>query len=178
MKTRAFTLVELLVVIAILSILATLAVLGIGSLSGGNKLTTAGNAIVDTVNKTRQAAQSHNALGVFVVLSNQMTAGFLYEPATTNWQQIERWASLPEGITFDTNSSSNTLSPPSQTNFPLRSGTQQSDYGVMTFLPDGRPWPGIATTPMLTLRKKVGPSANYYKILINPATGVPFVRRP
>lgn len=180
-KPRAFSLIELLVVIGILGILAVIALPAIGNLSGANKLTTSGNKAVDLVNQTRQVARAQNALAVFTIYSsptNAAMASFAYPLGGTNWAQTGRWEALPEGIGFHLSAS--TLSPPpaQPAGFPTRTGTQLSDYSTITFLPDGRPLTSSTTNPVIVLTNSSGGSANSYKIIVNSATGTPIIQRP
>lgn len=172
-KSSAFSLIELLVVMAILGILATLAMLALGNLSGSNTLATTGNKIVDLINQTRQDARSQNGLGVFVVQSNR-TAGYSYSPTTTNWRQTARWQTLPDGIGIGGGADTFHPAPAQPVGFPAGGANVQT----VTFLPDGRPLTTNAVALEILLSNTTGPTNNFYKILINPATGVLSVQRP
>lgn len=178
-KLRAFSLIELLVVIGLLGILAVLVLPSIGNLSGASKLTTTGNKAVDLVNQTRQVARAQNALAVFAIYSsptNAAMASFSYPLGGTNWVQTGRWEALPEGIGFDLASSPLSPPPAQPAGFPLRPGTQLSDYSTITFLPDGRPL--TSSTNNLVMKMTNAVTANHYSILINLATGTPIIQRP
>jgi uncharacterized protein (TIGR02596 family) len=59
-RPRAFSLVELLTVIAIISILATLSITAFNQISRASKLAAAGQSLVDNLNLARQTAMTKN----------------------------------------------------------------------------------------------------------------------
>lgn len=191
-RPAAFTMVEMLAVLAIVAILFVLTTLAIGSLGQGRKLTVAGNLTTDLINHARQVAKARNTLTTFAVLNSGPDAGrvlanFVYSPGTGtagSWSQLDRWTILPEGIQIDLDASDEFLRTsqsgtiPQMTNFP-RGG--QAAAGVSAiFLPDGRAYNPSSELQVVLLRNAAAGSnqPNYYKIIVNDATGIPIIRRP
>lgn len=183
---QAFTLIELLTVMAIIGILVVLAVMAVNSLGGGNKLTTAGNETVDIINHLRQYARSRNTLTMIAVVrsgdsAGRVIGGFAFSATNgTNgtWSQIERWSTLPDGVEIDLDDSTNFFGSPMASALPLQRGGTTVDCLAATFLPDGRPLASTSQSSVIWLRPSVGSTNNFYKIIINQATGIPIVRRP
>ncbi len=107
--SRAYSLIELLAVMAILSALAGLTV---GSLSPvkANALTAGGNEIADLLASARQNSISRHAFTAVVIKSAgaaRYSAHCLFEltrddnGAFVAWKMLAPWRSLPEGVRFD-----------------------------------------------------------------------------
>lgn len=110
----AFTLVELLAVLAIVGILLVLANLGFKAGSGAAALTGEGNRIASLVNLARQNAMSKNALTALIVITDpaldvRLKAASLWEAtprndgsatAPSDWKQISKWEILRTGVVF------------------------------------------------------------------------------
>ncbi|MBE2204364.1 MAG: prepilin-type N-terminal cleavage/methylation domain-containing protein [Chthoniobacterales bacterium] len=186
-RRSAFTLLELLIVIAIISVIATLTVMSLSSPGGAAQLTTAGNETVDVLNNARQYAQAQNTLAMVAVINTGADAGRVlgsFAFSATNgtdgtWSQIDRWRILPDKAEIDLTASTNALGSPMASALPLRRGGTTVNCVATTFLPDGRPMAPSSSQPsVIQLRNRQGPTNNYYKIIINQATGTPIVRRP
>jgi prepilin-type N-terminal cleavage/methylation domain-containing protein len=106
---RAYSLIELLAVMAILSALAGLTV---GSLSPvkANALTAGGNQIADLLTLARQNSLSRHAFTAVVIKSTgnaRYSAFCLFEMTQnddgtfSNWTMTAQWRLLPDGIRFD-----------------------------------------------------------------------------
>lgn len=187
-ERQAFSLLELLIVVAVISVLATLVVQSISSPAAA-QLTTAGNETVDLINHTRQYAQANNTLAMLAVINSGSDAGRVlgsFAFAATNgtngaWTQIDRWRTLPEVVHIDLPGSTNALTTPPSPVPSLQRGGSTVGYVAATFLPDGRPYTTNSQPPVLWLRHPAnssGSQANFYKIILNESTGTPFIRRP
>jgi prepilin-type N-terminal cleavage/methylation domain-containing protein len=188
-RPGAFSLLELLVVIAILGILASMTSLAIGSLGYGTKLTTAGNLAADVINNARQAARARNTRTMVAMVSGGADAGralaALAFTATNGtdgyWSQIDKWRTLPEGIIVDTTKSLNFFQSPPPSALPIMRAGAAATCSCAEFLPDGRPLNAASSNLILYLTSANASSAqtnNYYKIIVNQATGIPTIRRP
>lgn len=187
----AFSLIELLLVIAIIAVLAAMTSLAVGSLGQGKKLTAAGNLTVDLLNHARQAARAKNTLTMLAVIKTGDGADRVLTTLTfsavngTNgtWTQIDSWRTLPEGIAIDQASSTNFFTAPPAQALPIKRGGQTVECSAMVFLPDGRPLSASSSPHVLFLKSQAETNAaptakNFYKIIVNQATGVPMIRRP
>jgi len=191
-QSAGFSLVELLGVIAIILLMLTLTMTNLGSVGSSQRLANAGNLVTDLVNQGRQSAKSRNSLVMLALVTTGQDAGrvltLLEKPmGTAAWQANSKWEILPDGIIVDlaksadfVASSAPGLQPPPP---PLHRGgatIAPGGYAYQIFLPDGRLLTANSTLPSLFLKKITDGDtpANYYKILINPNTGIPFIQRP
>lgn len=181
----AFSLIELLMVVGVIALLAVLTVQAVGSVGGGNRLTTAGNELVDVINHARQVARARNTVTLLAVVSDGDEAGRVFgafsfratNGAAGDWSQIDRWKTLPAGTVIDLAGSTNLFGAPPASIAFQRGGKTLTCLST-AFLPDGRPRVGGAVPPVLWVRPENASTNNFYKIIINPATGTPIVRRP
>jgi prepilin-type N-terminal cleavage/methylation domain-containing protein len=157
---RAFSLLELMVVVMIIGILTGLVVPAVDGIGKSSALTTGGALVAHLVDYARQEAMTKNTLTALVVLGNQGTdadfralAVLEYDPVT-GWSQTGNWEMLPTGITVDCTDTINCsflLNSPQpfpfltrfagQMNPPVRfRGVQVADhagYAARIFLPNG-----------------------------------------
>ncbi|CAN5393156.1 hypothetical protein BH09VER1_BH09VER1_08210 [soil metagenome] len=182
----AFSLVELLCVIAIICVLAVIVNLAITSLSQGRKLTTGGNLTVDLINHARQIAKSRDTLTMVAMVNSGPDAArsfaVLAFAATNgtngNWTQIEKWRTLPENVAVDQSASTNFFLPPPTTALPISREGQPVTCLSAVFLPNGRPLNPSSSPQVVYLFGQHASTNNFYKVIINQATGIPIVRRP
>lgn len=189
---RAFSLVELLTVIAIIILITALAAPMFTSISQGSNLNRAGQILGDHLALARQKA---------VTLNRDIEVRFYKLPdgATSAWRgiqlvQIDQTASgpaekpttraveLPAGIAM---MERNDLSPlitsspySGTTNVALRG---QVDYRSFRFRPDGTTDAADITKNFVTLGSSTDtatPPKNFYTLQVNPVTGKAAVYRP
>ncbi len=190
-RSWGFTLVELLLVISIISVLIALVVPSIGSMSGSRNLATGGSLLRDMVNMARQTARSHNSVTMLVgIIDGDTDANktfALMERRENIWKQISKWERMPEGIALDPTESAIFVASADDTTTVARPTLKRhgadippGKYGFALFLPGGRLLSGSPEPPVLFLKqeKDGADPANAYKIIINPATGIPLVKRP
>jgi len=204
----AFTLVELLAVLAVIITMTALAVPAFTGISHGSTLKAGGNSISNLALLARQNSLSKNAMTALVMVGASGTQGdfrafSLYEisphsdgtPAVTgDWKQITAWETLGDGVAADLctfSASSVQMTPP----FPTLTyrGAQIANYQYVVFLPSGalyssnpahvRLAPGFVPTGGQTVSytAKVdanGQPANYYDLSILSASGRIKIDRP
>lgn len=180
-RRDAFTLLELLVVMAIIGILVAMTTLSITNMGEGQKLTTGGNAAVDLINNARQIAKTKNTKTMVVMLDKGVDARrtftvMEYDLAAGNWSQVDKWRKLPDGIAANEASLQNFfVSTITNMNYL---NTQTNVVGAL-FMPDGRPWGAVSNLVLqIENTNRSSSTNNYYKIIVNHSTGVPIVRRP
>lgn len=182
---HAFSLVELLVVMAIIGMMVGLAVQG--SASGrARKLNTGGNLVADLITQCRQAATARNALVLLLVAKNGDDGYRLFTTlelplGANSWSQTSRWEKLPEGVSVNA-SLSDLVSPSVNPGLPtLKYGAfnvSPNDCYWQIFLPGGRILSGVNPVYYLTSSAGAGTLENYYKITVNATTGLPIIERP
>lgn len=191
-REKGFTLIELLTVLAVIIMLVALVAANMGDLGSSRNLANGGSLLRGLVDQARQTARSHNSMTMLVGRLDGDDGGRLFtllerRSGSAAWQQISKWERLPDGISLDREESeifvqsatdTTTLARPT-----LKHGAAQiqpSQYGYAVFLPGGRLYASTAEPPVLYLKHlQAGEDPkNYYKIVINPMTGVPHVKRP
>ena len=106
---RAFTLVEMIVVMAIIGIMLALTLPAVTSLTRSRSLTSGGDMVTNMIALARQTATSKNTMSALVLLGAQGSADADYRAFTVLhysldqqiWVQDTPWASLPTGIIVD-----------------------------------------------------------------------------
>jgi len=158
-QSRAFSLVELLVVVAVLSVLGGLVVINAPALLASGGLRSGSQLVSDSLAMARNVALSRN-LATFVVIRSsgdqswQRLAVFALEPESSQWKSASHWKNIPQGAFIDqtydpgAESWSNSpidlaeahaaVTPPSQA---IKDGNQNlafgTDYLCIGFLPSG-----------------------------------------
>ena len=155
-KARAFTLVEMLVVLGVMATLLGLLIPAFTKIGAAQALTGAGNQVSDLATAGRQNSMSSNAMTALIVATDPSSVDpyraltlLQLSPhndgsalATSDWKQITRWEVLPPGIIIDANyftadtSASDTLTPPLPTTLNYGGQTVKA-YGYVIFLPGG-----------------------------------------
>ena len=156
-RARAFTLVEMLAVMAVISVLLALTVPAVNSFSKSRSIVSGGDMVTNMIALARQTATSKNTMTALVLLGAQGTADADYRAFTVlqysldqqAWVQNTPWQTLPTGIIVDFGDTSDcTFMANSPTTFPdLGSGQtsppvfyQQNNvtsYAARIFVPNG-----------------------------------------
>ena len=168
--TRAFTLVELLVVVLIIGLLLSFLVPAFGNLGKAGALTSAGSQVANLVNLARQNSMSKNAMTALIVntdstLDNANRLFTLLElvppssgaqPQTTDWKPLSGWETIRAGVVADSNPA-NFSFPDSATQpvpkfpSPIQYGAKAiGSYKYVIFLPNGTLLSGTSTRIRLT----------------------------
>jgi len=176
-RSTAFTLVELIVVLAIIAVVTMLA---IGAFSANSKsgadLNHAGSTTIGLAQLARQTAMSQNSKMLLIlaeVNDNGVTRSALsiWDPSTTN--QVEKWTLLPEAIQA-VNSSSDA---DATETFDVTYRNQPISGTGYPFYSDGRMGDGNAA-PRLKLSPRHGNTNNTYMLMFSPLTGTVKSVRP
>ena len=196
LRPRAFTLVELLAVIAMISVVLALIVPALGGGTSKN-LTAGGNLVTDLASRAREEAISRNAMVALVLLNGSSRADwnnrlFILVERTAGvaaWSPVTAWTSLPTGVVVNgTESASFTGSTniPSvgTLNLPPYAGTAitASQCAYQVFLPGGGLSVSGITTPVPPRLRFApvgsGGARDYYDLTLNLYTGIPKADRP
>jgi uncharacterized protein (TIGR02596 family) len=184
---QAFSLVELLVVMAIIGLLAVITVPAMSSLMQSSDLTRGGQLVADQVNLGRQTASSQNTVVElrFIKIAGRKgyAAAQLWRPDDSG-QMIpsRRIVTLPQSVTIADNSLSSAMT-------DLASGTMtvggaSTAYRALQIRPSGEITPIVAMSNLVftvipeVFADKQDMPANYFMVQINPVTGIPLVYRP
>lgn len=101
---KAFTLIEMLSVVAVISVVLALAVPAFQSLGQASALSSAGNTTANLISAARQNSVSRNVLTAFVLLTGTGTdadyraMGLFERGVNSGWEQVGKWEVLPTGI--------------------------------------------------------------------------------
>lgn len=193
MKTRppAFSLVELLVVMAVIVVLMAVAVPALNSVLAGSGVGRAGQMISDAFVLARQEAVSKNR-DVYVRFLKFADGA----DATPRWRAVQIWSKdpapngkalgklmkFPEGVYISTGT---TLSPLLENATDKGSQTLATygtvDYAAFRFRATGQIDGSMAGSNWVTVQSATdtsSPPQNYYTLQINPITGKVLTYRP
>jgi uncharacterized protein (TIGR02596 family) len=192
-RRSAFSLLELLIVIAIMGILAALTLPAFNSISGGRKLDLAGSQVVDTLSLARQSAMAQGCrvrleLADIGASSPDYRIHRLLEFRNGTWQAASKWMTLDDTVKISSDASRtsliNQITNSATTNFTYR-GTNFSNKKVIpvTFLPDGTTLLSgtnnfLTLEPIRSPKDASGNALNWSCIVINPVTGRATAYRP
>jgi uncharacterized protein (TIGR02596 family) len=196
-RIHAYTLIEMLVVIAIIGTLLVISVPALSSLLESNNLTRAGQLLADQIGLARQIAAAKNkAVEVRLIKSDpDSTNGYSgiqlwIADEAGGYKTANRLASLPKGILISEQPSISAAFGPvnglSTTNsMPANTGAVSNlKYAAFQVRPSGTITPSLAmsnaTLTIVSSKFATNNSLpkNYVTIQINPLTATPLVYRP
>jgi type II secretory pathway pseudopilin PulG len=199
---RAFSLVELVAVIAMMALLTTLVAPVFNNLGRSNLLSAEGNRVVNLINCAGQNSIAKNAMTALVAADPQsgnacrIFALFECPPESTGWKQITPWETLKDGIVLDPSSLSTLTDSATQPQPPLPTmrfrGGIIGAYKYLVFLPNRSLlqntsaqlklaegiFPPGAIQPTYTRPGADGTPANFYSVTVLGPTGRPKIDHP
>ncbi|TLD68932.1 prepilin-type N-terminal cleavage/methylation domain-containing protein [Phragmitibacter flavus] len=104
---RAFSLLELVVVMALIALLVAIATPAMAALVGSTGLTAAGNLVTHLAAQARQMAMTKNTVTALAVLGDLgveddfRTLAIMEYDASNGWTQATPWQALPSGVLVD-----------------------------------------------------------------------------
>jgi prepilin-type N-terminal cleavage/methylation domain-containing protein len=166
-SARAFSLIELLIVLAIFSILAVLTMPSVVGVTASGKITEAGNLVAGVTNAARENSIAHGALTALVMVNNSGNPnwdGRLFialqmetsSAGQSSWVPVSKWETLPAGMVIDPAPNSEqtpfisqapTLSVPLPALSYQGASIPASAYVCQVFLPNGSLMSSSSTTP-------------------------------
>jgi uncharacterized protein (TIGR02596 family) len=195
--SRAFSLTELLVVVAIMATILTLAVPSTSSILENSNLTMAAQAVADQISLARQIASTKNKTVEVRIIMMSMTAS-----TGSNYNAVQLWTSnavgvmkpaaslvrLPQTTAISQNAKLSKLLSVATTGTISNSGPiTDAAYAALHIGPSGTvsasgSTPAMANTYLavvpLRLASRDSLPSNYAIVQINPKTGTPKVFRP
>lgn len=186
-KPAAFSLIEILVVLALVSILMALIVPAFSSLLRNGDVTRGGQILTDQANLARQTASARNRVVELRFVQVVGRAGYgavqLWSPDRTGTlSPLRKAALLPESVTIAAQPGAINGLPTGV--MPAGSSLAGQPYSALQIRPTGQITPVLA---MKDLYFSVVPAvsaaqsqltANYFILQLNPLTGAPLVYRP
>jgi uncharacterized protein (TIGR02596 family) len=183
MKTRAFSLIELLTVVAVLTLLFVLLTPAINSIAAASGITQGGNLFFGQIELARQLAEVRNrTIEVRILKKNgdpNFTAMQLWWP--TEAQPASKPVILPQGTLLNESLSPWLVGLVSGT-MPIGGAWAGATYLAFKIRPSGaieRPAGTDRKNLFLTISAREEPTpSNYVTIQVNPDTSRPILYRP
>jgi uncharacterized protein (TIGR02596 family) len=192
-RKSAFSLVELLVVVAIVGIMAAIAVPAFSSISAASGITRAGQLVGDQIILARQEATTRNRdVEVrFINMTNGASSGYmalqlwLIDETGTNKLPLSKIIKLPEGTIISSEPSLSRLltEDNTDTSGSTNFGAATCSYKGFRIRANGSPSSFITAnnnflTVVLARETNQTPPANYYSLSVNPITSKVKIYRP
>jgi uncharacterized protein (TIGR02596 family) len=185
MNRRAFSLIELLVVVAIVAMLATLAAGAFSSVAQANKIRQAGETLLDGIESARQLAAVRGRTTELRILKKSGDAHYsgLQVWFASPAEPAARRITLPESVVLIDDSS---LSPwlANMSAGTVSIGGAAMAYRAFKVRPSGaiEPAPSDPNSLYLTVAAAQSPTgstpANFATVQVNPNTARPLLYRP
>lgn len=194
LRCLAFSLVELMVVIAVVGLLSVLIIPAASSINAGYRMTSAGQIVADQISTAKKLAMTRS-----IMVEVRMIASI--DRQTAGYSAIQLWslesgkdsvpltslARLPEGTTISQNEAvlSQLLAICTNGNMPIAHPSAGASYAAFSIFPSGRLSP--SATNMADLFLSIVPSRladaselpeNAVVVQVNPVTGTPRIHRP
>lgn len=176
--SRAFSIVELLTVMAIVAVLASAAIPATISGFRHLRVTQTGNLLADLAAQASQAAMNKNVITAIVFAPDNQAATVAEFGPTRQWRLLAPWTQLPENVQVELRDQP--ALPPGTGSARLSfRGTDLTLTDGYAFFPSGRLAPGSNGDPGLRVTApNSDPDANFYDVILSPeSTGHTVVRR-
>lgn len=183
-RNWAFSLVELLVVMALISVLIALATGGMSNIGAGRAMDNSGSLLSNLIQQAQQTSTAKNVMTMLVVVPDsegrhRLVTLLEYPLGASSWTQTSRWDRFSEGVFLDADASDLPSLSLRHSPFPLKySGREIGEAAALylVFLPGGGLLGGDNALCRLSLLSRPNGSLDY-TVRINASTGACAVER-
>jgi prepilin-type N-terminal cleavage/methylation domain-containing protein len=198
-RSEAFSLLEMLTVLAIVSILITASVGIFNSQATRPSLTRMGNEVVGALTFAQQQAITQNTASAFLVVTRPNDEGSrrLYttlrlDPDSQTWIPVIEWKLLPSDVFFDSTNSTFLTNAPAVTpalptlSYAGRSFSPSGDYVYQVIQPSGLPYEVSSALKLRLIRGVIDTNSgsvtrigdDFFDVVMSESTGRIGVERP
>lgn len=144
-RKSAFSLVEILVVLAIVALILTISAPALISSFRGAAVNQAGNVLFDLASQARQMAVAKNTSVALVITTDkppgrgQAAAVVVFDRTSSTWDRVGAWQDLPSHVDVKCDEPGETLE--RMGTIDLRTAGRSlstADFGAFVFYPEGR----------------------------------------